>query len=188
MSDRPLARLDAAEKALETGQPIPVTKHGGRDRQTRRQRFTSGVAIVLGGLVLIASVAAPLSQLRSLHEIIWWWGLGGQHPWLTWTIRGLSIYGLVAFAGIIVLLGSEGSGPRQGRSKRRKRRRPRKSNVLPYWLLALAIPAFVVGAVMCSILAPFLGLFGLVMAYAVLADVKRLRGGAWLVARSSKPA
>jgi hypothetical protein len=62
-----------------------------RDRQTRRQRFTSGVAIVLGGLVLIASVVAPLSQLRSLHEILWWWGLGDQHPWLTWTIRGLSI-------------------------------------------------------------------------------------------------
>jgi hypothetical protein len=43
-------------------------------------------------------------------------------------------------------------------------------------LIALAIPAAVVVAGMCSILAPFLGLFGFFLAYAVLADIKRPRG------------
>jgi hypothetical protein len=35
MNDRPLARLHETEKALETGQQVPVTKHGGRSAWER---------------------------------------------------------------------------------------------------------------------------------------------------------
>jgi uncharacterized membrane protein YoaK (UPF0700 family) len=88
------------------------------------------------------------------------------------------IYGLIAVTGVFVVLGSEGSGGKRRRSKRRRRRRSKDTKLLPTWPIVLvAIPSFVVVAVFCTILAPFLGLFGLVLAYAVLTDVKRLRGG-----------
>lgn len=177
MRTRPLARLRVTEKALEAGQPVlPVTQLG--KSQTRRQRFTSVAALVLGGLVAIAGVAAPLSQLHSLHEIIWWWGLGGQRAWLTWTIRGLSIFGLVAIAGVIVgLCLAEGSGPEQTPAEKDQAAPIDEETKEMGWgfiagLIALAIAAAVVLAVMCSLLAPFLGLFGLFLAYTVLADLK----------------
>jgi hypothetical protein len=168
--------LRATEKALEAGEPAPATQLG--DRQTRRQRFTSVAAIFLGGLVAIAGVVAPLSQLHSLHEIIWWWRLGGQRPWLTWTIRGLSIFGLVAFALLIAGLGlADGSGPKQTPVEKDEATPADEETKDLGWgfiagLIALAIPAALVLAVMCSLLAPFLGLFGLVMVYTVLADLK----------------
>jgi hypothetical protein len=150
-----------------------------RDRQARRDLFAGGAALVLyvlGALTAVAAVVAPLTQLHSFHQIIWWWRVWVQHPWLEWTIRGLSIYGLVVFAGLLVLLGSEGSGPKPRRSKRTRRRRSKKANELPSGclagLIALAIPSFVLLAVFCTILAPFLGLFGLYMAYAVLTDLR----------------
>jgi hypothetical protein len=144
------------------------------------KRATKRLSLILAVVLAAMATVAPLTQLRSFREIFWWWSLGDHHPWLAWTIRGLSIYGLVVFAGVFVLLGSEGSGRKAGPVEEDEATsRSKASNELSWWwiggLIALAIPAFVVLAVFCTILAPFLGLFGVYLAYCALADAMRPR-------------
>ena len=149
-----------------------------RNRATLLRRSQAVIGTAVAVVVLVAGLLAVLPQVRSFHEVIWWWRVGDR-SWLTWTIRGLAIYGLVAFAGIIAVLASEGSGSTRRGSKRRMRRRSTETNGLFPTLLFLVVTvaAFVVLAVMCSLIAPFLGLVGIVLAYTFVQEVRTPRGG-----------
>jgi hypothetical protein len=172
-----LARLDATEKALETGQPIPVTKHGAMPRLMKRA--ARSLALILALVLAVLAAVAPLTQLRSFHDIVWWWSLWYQHPWLTWTIRGLSIYGVLAFVGLFVALVARGERRGAGGAGRQGKR---GWGLLGVGLAALAIAAAVLLAVFVTILAPFFGLFGILLAYAVFEDLRTPAGGGRLAA------
>jgi hypothetical protein len=72
MSDRPLTRLRATEKALETGQPVPVTKHGGRSawERLRRKVEEEGVGdVILEAMVIVTFVPVYLLLRWPLRAI-----------------------------------------------------------------------------------------------------------------------
>jgi hypothetical protein len=108
-----------------------------------------------------------VAAVRSVHDLTWWWRVAPRVPWLTWTFRGLGIFGYVGLLGLVLLLSSEGSG------RPDKRQRPRRSGrgeeeQLWNWkawvvLAVFAIPAFAFGVFVLVGAGPILGVLFLVV-------------------------
>jgi hypothetical protein len=118
-----------------------------------------------------------LAAARSLHELVWWWWVGPRLPWLTWTFRGLGIFGYVGLLGLVILLSSEGSGRPNKRRRRSKRRAQKKSwnwkGSLDWGLWI--IPIFVFSGFVLIEGGPILGVMFLIVAPVALFEALTLR-------------
>jgi hypothetical protein len=123
-----------------------------------------------------------LAAARSVHDLTWWWRVGPRHPWLTWTFRGLGIFGYVGLLGLVSLLSSEGSG-RPDKRERARRSRPSEEEQSGWnwkaWvvLAAFAIPAFAFGAFVLIGSGPILGVMFLAVIPLAVLDVLEGRPG-----------
>ena len=133
------------------------------------------------GRTIRALLGSVLAAARSVHDLSWWWRVGPRHPWLTWTFRGLGIFGYVGLLGFVLLLSSEGSG-RPDRRKRPRRSRRGEEEQLWNWkawvvLAVFAIPVFAFGAFVLIVTGPILGVMFLIVVPVGVIDVLTGRPG-----------
>jgi hypothetical protein len=101
--------------------------------------------------------------------------------WLTWTFRGLGIFGYVGLLGLVLLLSSEGSG-RPGQAKAAKTVPTGEQEQLWNWkawvvLAVFAIPVFAFGAFVLVVTGPILGVMFLVVVPVGVVDMLTGRPG-----------
>jgi hypothetical protein len=127
------------------------------------------------GRTIRALSGSVLAAARSVHDLTWWWRVGPRHPWLTWTFRGLGIFGYVGLLGFVLLLSREDSG-RPGEAKAAKTVPTGEQEQLWNWkawvvLAVFAIPVFAFGAFVLMVSGPILGVMFLVVVPVGLVDV-----------------
>jgi hypothetical protein len=127
------------------------------------------------GRTIRALSGSVLAAARSVHDLTWWWRVGPRHPWLTWTFRGLGIFGYVGLLGLVILLSSEGSrsSTPDKRARRSGQREEKQAWNWKSWVVLglFAIPAFVFGGLVLLGAGPILGVMFLVVVPVGLFDV-----------------
>jgi len=133
------------------------------------------------GRTIGALSGSVLAAARSVHDLTWWWRVGPRHPWLTWTFRGLGIFGYVGLLGLVIVLSSEGSGRSDKQERATGSQRSEKEQLWGWkaWMVlaVFAIPAFAFGAFVLIGSGPILGVMFLAVVPFVVLDVLEGRPG-----------
>jgi hypothetical protein len=106
-----------------------------------------------------------------LHRLGWWWRVGYHLPWLTWTVRGLAIWGVLAV--VLFAIAASRRAPKRDRSQQ-----PSEDGLSLGWiafLVLVGIPSAAVLVAASVFFAPFAGLLAVIALAAVGLDtLKRL--------------